>query len=302
MKKRVPLAVAAALTACGAVATTSNDAAESAPQGKSKAAQKQPQIGFPDSSRGGMAGCFDPSLSGYARTQAERIGGVPCEQEAGETETGGASWVGEYRGPVDGATGVVTITRAGGGLSAEAVMFSDHGCGGSVSGPVTMQAGRLVLTKTPSEAEAPQCRIVMTREGSSLTVQENRCTYYHGRSCEFNGRLTRVGASAAPAKSAPAHTTNWIVGTWVNQGEVCGAQGIRFGPDGEFETTGESGRWMLSGNALTITTLVNFDLSEEDGTPVSNPRPVRSTIVKRGPRGFTMRDAGGKLFNIVRCH
>ena len=69
MQKRVPIAVAAILTACGAVATTS---AESAPQKSAK----------PKQSVGGAAGCFDPNLKGYARAVAEQIGGVPCARSA----------------------------------------------------------------------------------------------------------------------------------------------------------------------------------------------------------------------------
>jgi hypothetical protein len=81
MRNGISIGLAAMLMACG-VAATSNGAAESATQKARPRARPQPQPQRPLVERfdeGGMAGCFDPNLSGFARAAAERIGGVPCD-------------------------------------------------------------------------------------------------------------------------------------------------------------------------------------------------------------------------------
>lgn len=282
MQKRVPIMIAAVLTACGAVATTSNDSAESAPQKGAKAKQT-PQVGPNRYDQGGMAGCFDPRLSGQARTAAERIGGVPCERSAtAESGAGGGDWVGEYRGPFDGANGVVTISRTSAGLSAEVAMFSDHGCGGSVSAPARVELDRLTLIK--SGDEGPQCRIVMTRSGDHLDVSESGCTYFHGRSCEFNGRVMRVRAtSPSSAGAALPERRSSILGSWATSLSECqGTSGITFFADGSFDADGTLGTWNLTGQVLTLVLRKSYTLGEEP-TPLPKPIVQRQRAVSAGP-------------------
>jgi hypothetical protein len=113
MRNGTLIGLAAALAACGAASTVTNNTVEAqqlrTKQKQGQAPRRQPRSdplqrerelnGFQES--GGMAGCFDPRLRGYPRAAAERIGGRPCgeapdrrtarpEQPSGPT---GASWI-----------------------------------------------------------------------------------------------------------------------------------------------------------------------------------------------------------------
>lgn len=80
MRHGTLIGLAAALAACGVATTVPNDSADAQqrrgrPQPKQPAnSVRVPNFDYP----GGMAGCFDPNLSGYPRAAAERAGGVPC--------------------------------------------------------------------------------------------------------------------------------------------------------------------------------------------------------------------------------
>jgi len=196
MQRSLPVSVAILLAACGAATTTSNDAAESATQSSGKAKQ-QPRIGFENFDRGGMAGCFDPNLSGYARQQAERIGGQPCGLSAsgakgaeGQSDT---DYAGHWSGQFDGGQGTVTIMRRSAGANdyeVNVTVAGNSGCSGEVSGSGRVSAGRLVLT----EASEPDriCRVSFTRRGNSLAVSEDGCMAFHGMSCGFSGNARFV--------------------------------------------------------------------------------------------------------------
>lgn len=201
MKKRIPIAIAAALTACGAVATTSNDSAESAPQ-KSAKAKQPPRVGFESFDKGGMAGCFDPKLSGYARAAAERIGGVPCKtstsaQSSGAPSAGGESWLGKYAGDGDGGTTEFTVT-SGGGIGryfVDGVLVGENGCTGELSGQAVASDNRLTLT-VPIPGERRQCQMTFTRQGRNVAVREgDNCSHFHGMSCGFTGSAQKVSSA-----------------------------------------------------------------------------------------------------------
>jgi hypothetical protein len=118
MKKGLSLGLSALLMACGVAAT--NDTAESATQrARPKARPQRPVLDDMRFDQGGMAGCFDPNLSGYARRAAEEIGGVPCEtprRPAPAATSRGASWlVGRW------------ISRGGSCDSDEGIAYSANG-------------------------------------------------------------------------------------------------------------------------------------------------------------------------------
>lgn len=305
MQKRVPIAIAAVLTACGAVATTSNDTAESAPQKTAKA--KQPSAGFPRYEQGGMAGCFNPNLSGQARVAAERIGGVPCNQSSASDANGagGDPWVGSYTGDFDGGGGEVAISRASGGRYNVEASVGGPGCSGSISGVGTASGNRLSFSDkmTVGEQGSAICTMTLAREGNRLSVSgAGECHFWSGMSCGMNGTVTRQGRNESSSVSPPAPTRAarpWIVGAWVSRGFACGGDGVNYEADGTFASDIQSGRWQLTGSTLIETTLHN----EEAGGAVRNPRPVRSQILSVAPNrnAFTMRTADGEVWQMVRC-
>jgi hypothetical protein len=80
MQKSIPIGIALILAACGSAVTTTGNSAEAATQKQRRQAPTRPHVGFEDFSDrpGGMAGCFDPRLTGYPRRAAIAAGGRPC--------------------------------------------------------------------------------------------------------------------------------------------------------------------------------------------------------------------------------
>ncbi len=80
MQKSIPIGFALILTACGSTVATIGNTAEAATQKQRRSAPRpQRDVGFRDfDDNAGMAGCFDPRLSGYPRRAAIAAGGHPC--------------------------------------------------------------------------------------------------------------------------------------------------------------------------------------------------------------------------------
>lgn len=77
MQKSIPIGIALILAACGAAVTTDNTA--EARQKNTRRNTPQRDVGFPNfDDNAGMAGCFDPNLTGYQRRAAIAAGGRPC--------------------------------------------------------------------------------------------------------------------------------------------------------------------------------------------------------------------------------
>jgi hypothetical protein len=310
MQKGIFVSVAALLAACGGSATTNSSETDStAPLTDRANVQKAAQIGFQRYDQGGMAGCFDPNLSGYARAAAERIGGVPCEETSQVDRADSDAWIGEYQGPaVEGMTGTVSVERGtGANRYRVGVDVFGSGCSGGVGGVGVVSGNRMNLSvRVPDSAE--QCRITLDRSGASLRVSEvEGCLYFHGAQCRFDANVSRQrSASTAPQRppvAAASSARPWIVGAWVPRGGSCDGEGLIVGADGDFMDGGDSGTWALLGNALTFTALSRTapggGLGEEE--PISNPRPERYEILAHTPRAFSMRGANGRVSNMVRC-
>jgi hypothetical protein len=76
MQNGIPFGIALILAACGSAAFTT----EANAQKQRRPAPARPQVGIQNfaDSPGGMAGCFDPNLSGNQRRAAIAMGGRPC--------------------------------------------------------------------------------------------------------------------------------------------------------------------------------------------------------------------------------
>jgi hypothetical protein len=315
MQKRIPIAIAGALAACGAAAFALNNEADSKPGAAQKQSAEEKAVEASlrrarelnnATGQGGMAGCFDPSLSGYPRRMAEAAGGSPCDEEEAETDTGrvsGDAWAGKYEGDFDGGRGYVTIAapdRKGAHRVELAVAGQGTGCSGEVSGSGVPRGDLLSLRIPNDDGSGDICSISLTRRGDGLEVQESGCAYHHGMSCGFSGSVTRRGQSAAASKIfTPSGAAPWIVGAWVPRGVACGGDGLVFQPDGVFMTVGEFGRWQLAGKALTFTVTHRGDMGEEQ--PVQNLQPSRWTVTASSARAFTMTDGAGSVSHMIRC-
>jgi hypothetical protein len=302
MQRSLPVSVAILLAACGVAATTSNDAAESATQKSGKAKQRA-RVGFESFDRGGMAGCFDPNLSGHARAAAERIGGVPCAEAPATTAAGSDSWIGEYEGPaVEGMTAGVSIRR---GVAPNRyqvrVEVGGPGCGGQVEGMGIAANNRMTVIVPVSEGSG-QCRVQLDRNGSTLSMDESDdCLGMHGAQCRFEARVTRQGparAAVMPTRPMPVSGNAWIVGAWIARGGPCG-EGVTYSANGTYITDIQTGRWQLNGNTLIETALTN----DEEGGVVRNPQPGRSQIlsVAANRNAFVVRYPDGEVYDMVRC-
>lgn len=306
MKKRVPILMAAILTACGAAVTSGDNSADAA-GGKKGAGRERDQQAELDAfikeakemesavQNGGIPGCY---------------GGEPCKDESGSTGSGGDDWGGQYKGRGGEFTnGDLNIARAGGGNRYSlALEIGAPGCGGEMKGTGTASAARLTMT-VPVPNGGGQCRVVLDRQGSGLRVSESDgCAQFHGAQCSFNGTFARTrAASAAPetgkAGALPAQSASWIVGEWVNRGDGCATDNkFIFNPNGSYSAGGvEYGRWQLAGSVLSLTATETIEMGEEGTQRISNPRPVQRQILSHDGNAITLRGDKGSEWPLTRC-
>lgn len=324
MRRGLPI-IAAVLAACGAAVTTADNAADASAdvsQGSRRGKQtKQTRPPAEDPAirqaremeaaieGGGMPGCFPPSLRGRQRAVAERLGGVPCGDGPSTTPSsaaGGDPWIGRY------SDGEMIITRGNGpNRYAIHIETADAGCGGQITGTGTATRNRMTMI-VPVQRGYRACRLDMDRQGSTLRVsQSGDCYLFYGGQCSFDGSYVRErSASAVPAtrrmsvpQSRPAaQSASWIVGSWLLSGSDCaGPIGITYYPDGAYSTHMDSGRWQLTGNTLTHTTLETYTAGDAGSRRrVANPQPSRSQILSRTARSFVHRSPNGAA-RLERC-
>lgn len=216
MRKVTFVGMAAILGACGGVATSSNNSAESAAQGGAKAA---PQA------RSGAGG--DSWVGDYA----------------GDGDGGGTQFA-VRAGRVTG-TYAVTGELVGDGEA--------QGCAGEISGNATAAGSRLTLV-VPIPEDSMQCRVTFTRQGTRVQVEEENCSYFHGMSCGFSGNVSRRRSAAAAPAPVPAAGQS-MLGAWVQEGGYCASgDPIVFETGGGYRNSGGEieGDWSLSGETLTV--------------------------------------------------
>lgn len=312
MYSRIHIVIAALLTACGAVATTGDNATESvdADQGSRRGKQKQPAEEDPAIKaardmagwdEGGMPGCFDPSLSGRERAVAERLGGVPCEG-GNVQQASGDRWPGAYGG--------LEIAAAGPNRYSVRVEIAAPGCGGEIAGTASGSGDRLVMSAPPPvPGDYRQCRLDLEHRGASVRVtSDGDCYLFHGAQCEgFDGDYRRErSANAAPtgrtAATRPApQSVSWIIGTWVLPGGDCNGEiGITYFPSGSYATHMDAGLWRLHGNTLTHTATETYTAGDASSRrAIPNPQPSRSQVIARTSNSFTHRSVSS--VRLVRC-
>ena len=305
MKKRIPIVMAAILTACGAAATSSDNSADAA-GGKKSAGRERDQQAELDAyikeavemenavQNGGIPGCY---------------GGEPCNDESSSTGSGGDDWGGKYKGRSGEFTvGDLTIARVGGGNRySVALEIGAPGCGGEMKGTGTASAARMTMI-IPVPNGGGQCRVVLDRRGSALSVSgSDGCAQFHGAQCSFDGTYARGRvASAAPktgnSGAPPERSASWIVGEWVNRGDGCATDNkFIFNPNGSYSAGGvEYGRWQLAGSVLSLTATETIEMGEEGARRISNPRPVRRQILSRQGDAVTIRGDNGD-WPLTRC-
>ena len=86
---------------------------------------------------------------------------------------------------------IAELTPVGGDRYKGSVGVGTAGCGGGVEGPVTRQGNVYTLVNNDPESRT-MCRVTMVVQGRSMTTTESDCGNWHGASCEFTGRLTKI--------------------------------------------------------------------------------------------------------------
>jgi hypothetical protein len=316
MKSTTLIGIAAILSACGAAATSGENAADAGQGSRPGNDQQQRELDafLKDASGmqsavdgGGAPGCFDPSLAGRERAVAERLGGVPCSATSGDAAalaSGGDSWAGRYVGPFDGGQGEVAISLEPNRLYSVNMSVAGNGCSGQASGFNAPRGNVLALhLQTRNTADEPgECRITMTRQGNTLRVSESgSCTELHGMSCGFSGSATRRGSLAAAPPRAPVQRASWIVGAWAMDRRECSAvAALTLRGDGTYYTESEQGSWRLDGSSLTFLPRATY-IEGGDSTPIRNPRPFRHQVLAPRANGLSLRAPGGSVSNFIRC-
>ncbi len=127
------------------------------------------------------------------------LGACSKPQEAQPTESAPAAvsapdpWPGKYEGDL-----MVNVSGYPGGRRVWLIEAKADGCTGDIGVadrgvPAKDVADNAIDVVLAAKADAPSCTIHLTRSGHVVTVSEGPgCTGYHGATCSFNGRATRV--------------------------------------------------------------------------------------------------------------
>lgn len=134
----------------------------------------------------------------------------------------GDPFAGSYEGTADGGTGVATITRGEPNrYQVEHTIATSSGCGGSVRGAATAR-GNVLELRIPVNPQT-LCVITYRKTGEILAISEHSCGYFHGRSCAFDGRLTRKSRSGNRAAGSRTRTEEPLFGLMEGGGPAGGA-------------------------------------------------------------------------------
>lgn len=97
-----------------------------------------------------------------------------------------------YQGGEPSSLQVRTIVLDGdAGLVAAEATVAIEGCSGSFTGTGTLKGNVLELRPYRTEAETENCVVTLTfdKTGTTATLVEDRCSYFHGAQCAFEGTL-----------------------------------------------------------------------------------------------------------------
>lgn len=95
----------------------------------------------------------------------------------------------EFRGPMEGGPGYVSLTSSGPGSYLATIRNASPTGGGKVVGTVVRDGPALRMT---SASDGSECKLSLEMTSSTMTVREMACMSMHGVTVSFNGILDRV--------------------------------------------------------------------------------------------------------------
>ena len=98
-----------------------------------------------------------------------------------------------YAGYLEGGNGSMTMTKRGQGTYFVSLQVSSNVGAGQVEGYAYRRGNQLIMTQgIDGSSPAQQCDLSFTPQGSSVSVGETNCMYFHGAQVSFNGVLSKV--------------------------------------------------------------------------------------------------------------
>jgi hypothetical protein len=98
---------------------------------------------------------------------------------------------GRYRGGGGGYDQELIIKKRGVDSYAVELVVGTPGCTGAFDGIGRVEGARLAVRTPPPADPNDKCVISVSRRGAVLEVTEDRCTDFHGASCEFSGKYKK---------------------------------------------------------------------------------------------------------------
>ena len=74
------------------------------------------------------------------------------------------------------------------------------GCVGEVIATGALNGSTLIAA--PAKGDGDECVLILRFSRNALTIDESRCTYWHGARCGFSGSLTRITAAGSESLGA----------------------------------------------------------------------------------------------------
>ena len=223
------------------------------------------------SSRGGVAGCFDPNrVTVRQREQLERMGSEPCGKRP-TSVAGGWDRTADGKGAVvDDGNGIgltlgVLCERGGMSLSLiSARPETDRQLAGlrNVSVSIAGMSGTVTLT-LPRQSDGDfssmidAAQLAALKSSNAITVTTPRWTARFSGSGATRALAVLPCRATAAATSTPmsaAPTRAWLIGAWAPQGAYCASSGpIMFKEDGTyFSGTDVAGQWSVGTSTITF--------------------------------------------------
>jgi hypothetical protein len=101
-------------------------------------------------------------------------------------------WAGTYKGIFEGdARGNLEISEGAKGRLKFALGIGSGGCAGGLEANMAVLSDTEGVVALPEDDSGNSCRISMVRRGTTITLTEEGCGYYHGFECSFSGTVKR---------------------------------------------------------------------------------------------------------------
>lgn len=101
-------------------------------------------------------------------------------------------WVGRYKGTFEGdARGELTIREGSRGRLKFSLGIGASRCTGGLEATLAVLSDTEGVVALPEDESGESCRIALKRNGKTITLGEEGCSYHHGFECSFSGVVQR---------------------------------------------------------------------------------------------------------------